>query len=646
MDRLTVLVRWGKGMAKGAEWSPDGRYLAVPAGLGVYLHDARTLEEVRYIPVATREDYIHMRSSIEFEFGPVELRGDAFFYDAMVGHIAFSPDGRFLAVGFAGESVFTKGGLPVARVLDTATWQVIVEVGSLSGSPSGLAFSPDGRYLAVSEWDRISVWDVRALGEGEVTQYATYVTGGMGWGGVEGLVFSPDSRWLAGVRDGEGYVWEVKPGTRWPDLLMVPEAGSWYMPASAVAFSPDSKEVVFAGDEGIVRGYRLDTGRPLDPQEVGGWCEALAFLPNGRLLYGRLTGEVVVWDLRAGRKVATWKGDPSQRAVERLRLSPDGRRALVQRAGSLLEVFDTATGRLLGVVSGYHGDGVALAAGYAPDASLLAFSEEDTVVLVDASTGEEVGLLRGGGYNIYDLALSPDGRLAAVSYEDESLWLWDVKRGKVRFRLKRGTEDYPINLSALAFSPDGRYLASVEFTQRVLTLWDTRNGRRVRVWRDVPSDPDAIAFSPDGRLLAVNGHFDNRVRLWDMRTGRVLHDIDLSFGEFNLNPSELLFSPDGRYLAVIGEGRPRMALFDVETGDLVWQSEFYGDILAFSPDGSLVVGGTAVFDVETGEMLRALAYTTMEDVGAAQFYFSPDGTKLYMIDSSGLVWVWGVPPES
>ena len=88
-----------------------------------------------------------------------------------------------------------------------------------------------------------------------------------------------------------------------------------------------------------------------------------------------------------------------------------------------------------------------------------------------------------------------------------------------------------------------------------------------------------------------------------------------------------------------------MALFDVKTRKLVWQGDLYGKTLAFSPDGRLVVGGSRglVLDGKTGEVLRALVSTFSEGSGAAQFYFSPDGTKLYMIGKDGLIWVWGVP---
>lgn len=69
-SRVTQLARWGKGTVTQVAYSPDGRLLAVASSLGVYLYDAETLEEVRFIEC-----------------------------DAWVYSVAFSPDGATLASG-------------------------------------------------------------------------------------------------------------------------------------------------------------------------------------------------------------------------------------------------------------------------------------------------------------------------------------------------------------------------------------------------------------------------------------------------------------------------------------------------------------------------------------------------------------------
>jgi WD40 repeat protein len=122
-----------------------------------------------------------------------------------------------------------------------------------------------------------------------------------------------------------------------------------------------------------------------------------------------------------------------------------------------------------------------------------------------------------------------------------------------------------------------------------------------------------VAFSPDGRIMATNGGPQEGVRLWDVGTGNRFKcsiAADLSW----LN--ELVFSPDGRTLAVHGTGgegsHPR--LYDVDTGQLrqhlqVDAGKQLGAV-AFSPDGTLVVAGIEnslrLWEVKTGKLRRVI----------------------------------------
>ena len=120
--------------------------------------------------------------------------------------------------------------------------------------------------------------------------------------------------------------------------------------------------------------------------------------------------------------------------------------------------------------------------------------------------------------------------------------LWDLATG----RLHRG----PAEPSALpgAFSPDARLLATANFDLRTVRLWDVRSGGRVQLISGLPAAVRLLAFSPDGRHLAT-GAGDHVAVLWSVATGLELRRLDAQAEVLR----KVAFSPDGRDLGATGK---------------------------------------------------------------------------------------------
>jgi len=239
----------------------------------------------------------------------------------------------------------------------------------------------------------------------------------------------------------------------------------------------------------------------------------------------------------------------------------------------------------------------------------------------------------------------------------------------------------------LAFSPDGRQVATLSYGDGAVMVWDVRTGRLVRTLTGLSPSPYSIAWSPDGGRIA--GGDSQRVVIWDARSGQKLGEnlhksllSDLAFtvaGLFANGAQELyddprggwvvwqldpmdaslvrkvtlmdphthalddtVFSPDGRRAVTLGD-KPGLEIrvWDLASGRAAVTINAPRDNVAaeFSPDGArLATGGddgVAVWDVASGRQLVHFGSGRIDDVA-----FSPDGRRVVSgaMDKSVTVW--------
>lgn len=504
-----------------------------------------------------------------------------------------------------------------------------------SSAVTGLAYSPDGRYVVSGAGDgTLTLWD---------EQTGAYIRAFTGHtAAINAVNYSPSGQTFASASDdGTVRLWNARTGEN--IRTFSPGFGGR---ATGVAFREDGLTIVTSWSKGQIIPFNVGNGAirrifDVTKSELTSMALSPELGQNSVLAFS--AGKVNIWNTATQRDHLM----PGHGGVGAF--SPDGKTILISSVSdynayaSSMILVDVASQVKRRQFNGHTGDISAIA--FAPDGkTALSGSKDGTLILWDVETGRPLFRYYGHGRPVMSLAFNPNGKRIVSGDDSGQIRSWELDpRGELQRFSPAESE-----LSQIQVSPDGRLALAVD-SENGIELWDLANGSLARRLKEHSQPIVSAGFSSDGQFI-LSSDKSGEIVLWNAALGGVIR----RFGGFTSTAVAAL-SPDNR-LVVAGGEDGMLRLWDKDGNEIFTQKDNTEPVLAlrFSPDGRYFVAvhprAAVVWDAG-GALVRKIALSGIS--GAA---FSPDGRGLlvssenqlayYRLDENGGNWAFAGTGET
>ena len=510
------------------------------------------------------------------------------------------------------------------------------------GAIFALAFSPDGKILAISDYrNTIKLMDIQTIQKiSTINDESGHV--------FRALAFSPDGKILAsGSTNGTIKLWNVK--TR--ELLKnLPGHTNW---VNSVTFSPDGKILASGSSDSTIKLWEVATGEcSITLSEHTDCVHSVAFSSQGILASGSRDKTIKLWKIDKTESLETFT--EHEEAVYTVTFSPNGEILASGSGDSTVKLWNIENKRYLTTLKRHNN--IVFSVAFSSDGKILASGGYDTNIqlwdIQDVQDNENINpitTLEGHNNWIRAIAFSPQGEMLASGDAESTVKLWNLQDIS-NVHCRTPWQGHTSEIRTVAFSPKGNILASGS-SDKLVRLWDVKDVNQ-DVNEDVnntqpiatfPGHTDivySVAFNSQGTTLA-SGSADCRIKLWNVKTRKCVNLL----GHEN-HVRSVAFSYQSQNLAS-GSRDCSVKLWDIssEKSEILLQ-EYTDriDCIAFHPHQEILAygiynGNVKLWDLNNSQYLPSLEGHSKRINSVA---FHPEGNILASASSDNTVKLWNI----
>lgn len=532
--------------------------------------------------------------------------------------IAFFPDGKRLAVSSSSNSE------PFVKIYETENLKEVLTLRGHTKRVRALDVSPNGKIIATGSMDgSVIIWDAET--GSELQRFTNHSV--MGIPEIFDLQFSKDSKKLAVSAFEKISLFDTKTWSKVDSDLNEFIDKNVPLQAWKIVFSPLEKTIAigtFSGDVVILDAQTLKILRVLKLHQAN--VKTLAFSSDGKILATGSWDRIIKFiDVQTGEVVNELRGHFA--GIHEIAFSPDDK--IIATASGDLSVNLWETKKVLSSNSIPTVSNIAnlstqtnrlftwsnatfelslweltskkrlwshqttvnpFCSVYSSKLNKLFFGDGNGFLSVyNAENGKEIKRIQALSSTIYAIAISPDSKKVFVADENGNIKAFDAENLAELFLVK----PHSSITKTLDVSSNGKILASGN-NDKSIKLTDTETGNEIITLNGNTKPLYVIAFSANGEFLAGGGA-DDIARIWRVSDGKLIHSLSgMSGGIF-----ALAFSPDGKRLATSSD-LGIIRLWNTETGAQVlafpasrkiinhlWFSEDGKTLMSFDANGKL-----------------------------------------------------------